>query len=149
MDTTRLLEQLKSSFRRLDVVLARCPASRATYPGAIGHWSIKDIVAHLAAHAHRAAVELEAAHQGQAIVEDKGCQEAFKAGAAALGTYLSFEQTLSIWREAHWRVMDTVGALGSIAPDSTLAAYVRESLGMHTYNLYNDYEPKIQAWLDG
>jgi hypothetical protein len=50
MTKTKLLELLWSKRAEWDVVLAEVPIDQMTEPGAAGHWSVKDIIAHLSYH---------------------------------------------------------------------------------------------------
>src|SRR5512136_1460210 len=47
MNKAVLLEQMRAGRQRLDAALARVPADHWTTPELAGHWSIKDLLAHL------------------------------------------------------------------------------------------------------
>jgi uncharacterized protein (TIGR03083 family) len=47
MTKSRLLEILQAKRAELDALLAQVPRERMAIPGAAGHWSVKDIIAHL------------------------------------------------------------------------------------------------------
>jgi uncharacterized protein (TIGR03083 family) len=47
MNKAELLEQMRAGRQRLDAALARVPDDRWTSPELAGHWSIKDLLAHL------------------------------------------------------------------------------------------------------
>ena len=50
MTKAKLLDLLRSKRAEWDAVIAEVPKDRMTEPGAAGHWSVKDVIAHLAYH---------------------------------------------------------------------------------------------------
>jgi len=50
MNKTKLLETLKIKRAEWDAVLAEVPQAEMTEPGVAGHWSVKDIIAHMNYH---------------------------------------------------------------------------------------------------
>lgn len=50
MTKAKLLDLLCSKRAEWDAVIAEVPRERMTEPGAAGHWSVKDVIAHLSYH---------------------------------------------------------------------------------------------------
>jgi Protein of unknown function (DUF1706) len=62
-----LITAIRAERAALDAVLARIPAERMSQPGAIGAWSVKDVVAHIAIWCSRAVTLLfQAERSGKA-----------------------------------------------------------------------------------
>lgn len=59
LDRTTLLEQIHAARTQLDAVLARIPAARMEEVGAVGTWSIKDVLSHIAWYENETAGLLE------------------------------------------------------------------------------------------
>jgi uncharacterized protein (TIGR03083 family) len=60
-----LLEQIRSSRAALEEVVAEVGEARLTEPGATGHWSVKDVLAHIAVGHDWAATQLERIARGE------------------------------------------------------------------------------------
>lgn len=48
-NTTALLDQIRTDRAKLEATLARVPADRLEQPGAMGDWTVKDVLAHVTA----------------------------------------------------------------------------------------------------
>jgi hypothetical protein len=59
-----LLDDLEKEYARFEALLAQVGDARMTEPGVTGHWSIKDVVAHLTGWRRRTAARLQAAARG-------------------------------------------------------------------------------------
>ncbi|HEX5692552.1 MAG TPA: maleylpyruvate isomerase N-terminal domain-containing protein, partial [Roseiflexaceae bacterium] len=47
MTKAKLLETLRRERAEWDALVAQVPRDRMTIPGVAGHWSVKDVIAHL------------------------------------------------------------------------------------------------------
>src|SRR5947209_10430789 len=61
MDKAQLLDEMNSGYTALETVLAPLDQQQMTTPGVNGDWSIKDILAHLAAWQNYLVIRLQAA----------------------------------------------------------------------------------------
>jgi hypothetical protein len=66
-DRTLLLEHIQSAYGFLDRTLALIPEARRDEPGVVGHWSVKDVVAHLMVWELRTLRWLDEARAGQRL----------------------------------------------------------------------------------
>jgi hypothetical protein len=66
MTKARLLELLRAKRAEWDAAIAEVPMDRMTEPGAAGHWSVKDIIAHLTYHERWYADRMQEVLRGEA-----------------------------------------------------------------------------------
>jgi hypothetical protein len=148
-----LLERLERERELFTAVLARIPPARLDARGALGDWSVKDIVAHLVAHEQRALEELRRALRGERLEIDHDANDAFNAGAVAALRGQPFEVVLAIWDASYEEVVETVVALPeeTFAPASSVVTALDDSidgaLANNTYAHYAEHRPDLEAWL--
>lgn len=65
MDKSELLNGLQEEYRTWQTLLDEIGIARMDQPGVTGHWSIKDIVAHLTGWRRRTVARLQALQRGQ------------------------------------------------------------------------------------
>ena len=65
MKKSELLNGLQEEYQQWEVLLDQIGPARMDKPGVTGHWSIKDIVAHLTGYWHQTVTRLQAAQRGE------------------------------------------------------------------------------------
>jgi hypothetical protein len=65
MKKSELLNGLKAEYQQWETLLDQIGPARMDQPGVAGHWSIKDIVGHLAGWRRRTVARLQAAQRGE------------------------------------------------------------------------------------
>jgi hypothetical protein len=63
---TELLERMRAGREKWDALIARIPDSARTEPALAGGWSVKDLIAHVAAYENWTAAQIRAANEGRA-----------------------------------------------------------------------------------
>ncbi len=63
---TELLERMRAGREEWDALLAQIPESVRTEPALTGGWSVKDLIAHVAAYENWTAAQIRAANEGRA-----------------------------------------------------------------------------------
>jgi hypothetical protein len=63
---TELLERMRAGREEWDALIAQIPDSVRTEPALAGGWSVKDLIAHVAAYENRTATQIRAANEGRA-----------------------------------------------------------------------------------
>jgi hypothetical protein len=63
---TELLERMRAGREEWDALLAQIPDSARTEPALAGGWSVKDLIAHVAAFENWTAAQIRAANEGRA-----------------------------------------------------------------------------------
>jgi hypothetical protein len=61
-----LLERMRAGREEWDALIAQIPDSARTEPALPGGWSVKDLIAHVAAYEHWTAAQIRAANEGRA-----------------------------------------------------------------------------------
>ena len=63
---TELLERMRARREEWDALIAQIPDSARTEPALAGGWSVKDLIAHVAAYENWTAAQIRAANEGRA-----------------------------------------------------------------------------------
>ncbi len=63
---TELLERMRAGREEWDALIAQIPDSARTEPALAGGWSVKDLIAHVAAYENWTAAQIRAANEGRA-----------------------------------------------------------------------------------
>ena len=135
MDKSRLLEEMSSGYIALEDILAPLDQAQMTTSGVNGDWSIKDILAHLAAWQNYLLIRLQAAArnevpsvQGILSDEDEGnTVDRLNAGFYEENKSRSLDEVLAEFRTTYQQVVEAVQAFSD------------EDL----------FEPKRFAWMKG
>lgn len=132
MDKARLIEQIRAARQRLEEVVASFSPDQMTRPGLSGGWSVKDILAHVAAWEGRMVGWLETALQGET-------PQLLPPGMTWADLDLWNEQT---YREHRNRALDDVQA-------GFAASYPRALQSVEAMPEDDLIDPDRFAWLEG
>jgi hypothetical protein len=160
---SELLETMRREHASWEALLAQVPCERMEEPGAEGLWSVKDIIAHVAAYEQWLALDLERALRGEMY------------GARELNGPRGDEINARIFRQHHDRPLAEVLAEAPAAfarlvaavetlPESDLgnpdgaARYIDPAwlagvplgtcIASDSYEHYREHAPSIRAWLE-
>ena len=155
MDRAQLLAEMLEGRRRWDATLDRVPRERMSEPAFEGGWSVKDIVAHVAAWERVAAARLEhGLGRGRALDPledlplDERNQRYFEANREAqlddviAGELEAWAQLLSIVEaldEADLHDPSRLRLRGDVEPWQMIAA--------NSHEHFDEHIPQIEAWL--
>ena len=121
--------------------------------GAVGNWSVKDVLAHLVAHEQRALQELQFALRGEQYQIDHGSNDAFNDQAVNDSRSFTFKDQFNNWKESYRQVVAAVEALSDADFDpsgkvvKSLDDTIDGALGNNTYEHYDAHADEIEAWL--
>lgn len=143
----RVLERLENAWTTLEASYAGLDDRRMIEPGVTGEWSVKDILAHVAAWQDEALKYLPVIAEGKRPPRYSvmyGGIHAFNERVTVEKKGLSLEKVLNQLHATHRRVVEMVSA----TPESLLdteSRYVRR-LRADTYGHYTKHAKAIQLW---
>ena len=141
-EITVALQRLERSWRGLTEALDGIPEERLTEPGAVGAWSVKDVMGHLAFWDEQAllAAERHLAGQPPAAVPDVQAMNEREAAARTVRTVA--EQRAEMER-AHELIVALLDSRLPLDPSTVgLCGCLEES----TYQHYDEHAGQIRAW---
>src|SRR5687768_11140904 len=107
-DKHELLARLASIYASFLQLLNQISEEQVSIPDVIGIWSVKDTLAHIIAHLHRAYLEVSAGKAQEVYPINHDCNDEFNAGAVILSQFLSYEQLKTIWQQARQQVVTLI-----------------------------------------
>lgn len=162
MNKSRLLEEMSSGYIALEDILAPLDQAQMTTPGVNGDWSIKDILAHLAAWQNYLLIRLQAAIrnevpavQGILSDEDEGnAVDRLNAGFYEENKSRPLEEVITDFRTTYRHIVEAVQALsneGLFEPKHF--AWMKDNalwelVPGDTYEHYQEHIQSIQEWLN-
>jgi hypothetical protein len=136
------LERIEGSWRGLTAALDGIPEERLGEPGAVGEWSVKDVMGHLAFWDEQALLAAERHLAGQAPVRVDDWQAMNEREAAARADRSVAEQRAELER-AHGLL---VALLRSRPPLDPAAVGLCGCMEEDTYQHYDEHAAEIRAW---
>jgi hypothetical protein len=121
--------------------------------GAIGAWSVRDLLAHFVAHEQRALAEIAAARRGDRLTIDATATNEFNAGAVFAWASLQPPEAWAAWDRSYRQIVETVEALADadVAPGSALEQALGDTvdgaLANNTYTHYEEHMPALEAFV--
>lgn len=157
MDKDQILKEMRTSYAALEEILVPLDGAQMKTEGIIANWSIKDILAHIAAWHHRLLAWLHAAIQneeptisGPDSVEE---MDALNAQFYFENKSRSLDEVLTDFRTTYQQIMDIVQGMSQddlTNPDRFSWAQGRPLLDLiagDTYEHYQEHIKQIQEWL--
>lgn len=138
------LKRIEGSWRRLTAALDGIPEERLGEPGAVGEWSVKDVMGHLAFWDEQALVAAERQLAGQAPAKVVDWQAMNEREAAARADRSAAEQRAELER-AHGLI---VALLRSRLPLDPATVGLCGCLEEDTYQHFDEHAAEIRAWRD-
>jgi DinB superfamily len=160
------LEQMHASFAEFDAVLATVPRDRLTEPNAVGIWSIRDLLAHLAGYERYVAAEIVGTLTGQAptnhdkygrddapTAADDENDDTTNAWVVAWARRQTLDSILTGYTDAHDRLvraveacsdadLDEPGRFPWVGPERSLA----EILPGQCWGHHREHRPDLERW---
>lgn len=164
MKKATLLAWLQEEYRQWQALLDQIGAARMDQPGADGHWSLKDLVAHLTGWQQRLNRQIEAAHHNEP--EPPPPWPAHLQSDEEINDWIyasNHERTVSEVLDESHQVCQQLSAVIAALPDDvrieTVIAGGKEYYvvwlgdkrfppGEFFYHFRDDHEPAIRAWLE-
>ncbi len=113
-----------------------------TREGAVGNWSVKDVMAHVGRWEVICFAELQKYLRGERSTEDYGDALAYNDRWEAELQTLSLQQAIELFETAHYRVF---GLLSSLRPEQW-NGYVRAWVSGSTWHHFEEHGEQIRAW---
>ena len=150
MDRQQLLKQLDKAWTAFKESYAGVPNSQLTDPSVTGHWSVKDIIAHVTWWEEEAMKHLPLISKGDrppSYSTQYGGIDAFNAQMTEQKRGLSLSDVLSQLDETHGRLIDYIES----APEEqfTRETRFRRRLRLDTYSHYPKHARAIREWREG
>ena len=141
-EITVALERIEASWRGLTEALAGIPEERLGEPGAVGEWSVKDLMGHIAFWDEQALLAAERHLAGQPQVQVVDWQAMNEREAAARAGRSAAELRAELER-AHELIVALLESRPPLDPSAVgLCGCMEES----TYQHYDEHAAQIRAW---
>ncbi len=147
MKKEQVIQKVEKAWLEFTTSYAGLPAERMLEPGASGEWSLKDIIAHVAAWEGEALKYLPLILEGKRLPRYSvmyGGIDAFNAQAAEKARQLSLEEVIRKAAETHARLV----AYLETAPEEkfTTETRFRRRIRLDTYSHYPHHTQAIREW---
>lgn len=148
-----LFNRLIEEYQRLQATLAELTPAQMLEPGAVGFWSVKDMLAHLIFWNRYPVDELNAALHGQPMVFDHSDPDGINARAVALYQDRSLQNVLFDLNHTFRAIFGAIGALpdDAFTPDNALEQVLGDrvsgAFANNTYEHYALHDAQIRAWI--
>jgi hypothetical protein len=156
-----LLDNMRAERARWDALLERVGVDRMGLPGVDGDWSVKDIVAHVAAYEQWTSEQIVSAVTGEPPppVQDDAEHQADwldlhrrNARIYILNRDLPLDEIMATSHRAFEQMIEAVGMLSEQGlagtQEWTFGEPVKKMIPVQTYVHYRDHMPMISEWLD-
>jgi hypothetical protein len=155
---TELLHEMQSGYTAFEALVASLSAEQLTAPGVNGEWSIKDILAHIAAWQARAAHTLEAVSRNEKPWDEQSVtteedMHLFNAKTFAANQALPLDQIWSDFRASYERLLAATEALSEADLFEPLRFAwmdgnpLRRIVEDNTFGHYPEHIVMIEDWL--
>ena len=143
-----LVQEIEASWRELAASVRDLSPEMRVRPGTVGDWSVKEVIAHIAAW------EAEAARRIDVIISGFGAEltwptreeeDAFNAAAAAAACEAEFEAVEKKLEEAHRDFTELLYAFGEEILATPLDVPATDWIPGWTYLHYQEHAPQIRA----
>jgi hypothetical protein len=156
MDSTELAALIRATSTELELLIARLTVAEMNQPGAVGVWSVKDVLAHIAFWERYAVRVLKAARCGETPefdVEDS--TESRNASVVAQYYLTPMGAVIAGWHEAREELLEQIVGLSEADlndPDRYAWNEGRSLLDRISANSYaheREHIDQIRAWMKG
>ena len=152
----KLLAELRAGRERLEATLARVGEGQMTAPGAVGDWSVKDLLAHLIfwEQAPVRALQAEARGEPGRLPSDDENVDELNARAVAERRERPPAEVLAEFERSYHELLDVVEPLSDAdlnEPDRyawTEGKPLWRIIAGESYRHYREHDEEIRAWLD-
>jgi hypothetical protein len=156
MDATELVARIRATSTQLELLIARLTVAQMNQAGAVGDWSVKDVLAHIAFWERYATGVITAARQGEAPQLDaEDGTESRNASVVAQYYLASMGAVIASWNEAREELIDQIEELS----DADLNDQQRfpwnegrallERIAANSYEHEHEHIEQIREWIQG
>jgi hypothetical protein len=156
MDATQLAAQIQSTSTELELLILQLNVAQMNQPGAVGDWSVKDVLAHIAFWERYMADIIRAAKSGetpQLDVED--LTESRNASVVAQYYLTSLGAVLAAWHAAREELLDQIAGLSEADLNDpqrfpwSEGRTLLERIAGNSYGHEQEHIDQIRAWIQG
>ncbi len=140
-----ILAHVTASRVALTSAIYRLSEAELTTKGAVGDWSVKDVMAHIGRWEEICFDELQKHLHGEQSTEDYRDALAYNDRWEAELQALSLQETIERFETAHYRLF---GLLSSLTPEQW-NGYVRAWVPGSTWHHFEEHSEQIRAWRAG
>jgi uncharacterized protein (TIGR03083 family) len=144
-----LLHEIESRWRDLSAAARGLSEDEMLLPGAVGGWSVKDVLAHIAAWEQEGARRIDEIVRGNGAVlawPNRDEENAFNAAAIEESAAKSLDEVVKRLEEAHRDFMDMLASFGEEVMLAELEVPAVEWVPGWTYLHYQEHTPEIWAY---
>lgn len=156
MSKSKLLAELQDEQTAWEALLSSIDTARMTEPGVAGHWSLKDVVAHLTGWRKRTVSRIQAALQHQPtppppwpshLQNDDEINAWMYEGSKDLSLTAVLQEDRAVFQQ----LVDTLSQFPEELPDPHRFGWLEdEPLSGATFfgHFHEEHEPDIRAWMN-
>ena len=138
-----IIEKIEESYADIVRIVRNAPVAKIVEPSLSNGWSVKDIIAHLAAWEWRCAFVLEESHASNAPLQAEPDVEALNLEILEERKDWGWEEVEDDARAAHRALLRTVRGL----PLHRLSdPIVYQAIAVETWKHYNEHLPDLRTW---
>ncbi len=144
----RLIEEIEAEWTAFQALVADLPEDSACVPGKVGEWSVKDVIAHIAAWEQEGARRIDVIlhGDGESLSWPTAAQEnEFNAQAVAASSGRSLADVSRSMVEAHQDLVDLLASFADELMTAPLQVPAAEWIPGWTYLHYQSHAPGIRA----
>lgn len=138
-----LIEKIESSYARLIRLYRSVPVTALIEPALLNGWSVKDMLAHIAAWEWRCASLLNESHQSDLPLKAKPDVHALNRESYQERQEWSWEEVETDFRQAHQTLLEAIRSLPS---DRLNDKIVQQSIAEETWEHYEEHLPELEQW---
>jgi hypothetical protein len=154
MTVANLAAQIRATSTRMELLLAQLSVAEINQPGAVGVWSVKDVLAHIAFWERYAVSTIQSAARGEAP-ELGADDETERINASVVAQYYqrSLATVIADWQQAREELLDALENLSDAElndPDRFPWSEGRSLLDRIAGNSFDheqEHIEQIQAWM--
>jgi hypothetical protein len=156
MNATELAALIRATGAELELLLSRLTVAEMNQPGAVGVWSVKDALAHIAFwERHAANVVKDARHGETPLLDVEDETESRNASVVAQYYLAPMGAVIARWNEAREDLLDQIAGLAEIdlnAPDRfpwNEGQSLLDRIAANSYEHEREHIEQIRAWMKG
>ena len=156
MDTTELATLVRTTSTELELLLSRLTVSEMNQPGAVGVWSVKDALAHIAFWERYIVRVIKAARHGETPQLDaEDSTESRNASVVAQYYQTPMGAVLASWNEAREELLEQIARLSEADlndPDRfpwNEGRALLERIAANSYEHEREHIEQIRSWMKG
>lgn len=145
METTAeaIIDKIESSYSGLVRLYRSVPVTKVEEAGLQNGWSVKDVLAHIAAWDRRCANLLDESHHSDAPFEAEPDVDAMNHDFYEERKEWGWEEVENDFRDAHSALHEAIRRLPARRLNDS---FIRESIAEETWEHYAEHLPELQQW---